>query len=281
MAYRFVALVACVVVCGGCLKPTPFQDEPSQTKLTSKALRALASQPEPPRRWSFLAFGDTHDEYDDLERSVGIMNQSDARLALIAGDLCDRGTLQEFEWSGELYRQLSMPFFTVIGNHDELSDGPHIYARMYGPREYSFSYGGLKFVLFDSNTLENNAAPNRDWITQQIHDRGDDQVVLVTHQSVTEPNDLEGGTAREFYDDLLASGDVALVVHGHLDEYRLRLVHNVPVLQCGTFETQRTHTLVDFDGTAFSFTRCHFDECESVEPDAEGDAAPAEGEVAP
>lgn len=263
---RTLLVISCCLLVGGCLKSTPFRDEPDETHLTQRALNALASQPEPPRRWSFLAFGDTHDEYDDLERSVGIMNQSDAQLALIAGDLCDRGTLQEFEWSGELYRELTMPFFTVIGNHDELSDGPRIYARMYGPRDYSFSYGGLKFVLFDSNTLENSAAPDRDWVTEQVRDRGDDKVVLVTHQSVTDPNDLEGGTNRQFYDDLLASGEVALVVHGHLDEYQLRLVHDVPVLQCGTFETQRTHTLVEFDGEAFSFTRCRFEECEEVEP---------------
>lgn len=251
----------------GCVKSTPFKDEPDESGLTARALSRL-EQDMPPRHWSFLAFGDTHDEYDDLERSVAIMNQTDARLALIAGDLCDRGTLQEFEWSGELYRGLSMPFFTAIGNHDEISDGVKIYERMYGVRDYSFRHGGLKFVLFDSNTLENPAAPNRDWIDQQIRERGDDKVVLVTHQSVTEPNDVEGGTTREYYDQLLASGDVALVVHGHLDEYYLRLVHDVPVLQCGTFETQRTHTLIDFDGERFGFQRCQFETCEAVEPEA-------------
>lgn len=260
---------------GGCIKSTPFKDEPDETDLTARELRKLSQQAAPSGRWSFLAFGDTHDEYDDLERSIGLMNQSDAGLALIAGDLCDRGTLQEFEWSGELYRELSMPFFTVIGNHDELSDGPKIYQRMYGPRDYSFEYGGLKFVLFDSNTLENGAAPNREWVSQQVHDHGKAKVVLVTHQSLTDPNDVEGGTVRDYYDELLASGDVALAVHGHLDEYQLRLVHGVPVLQCGTFETQRTHTLVGVDGDSFTFERCVFEDCEQVEPEPEmpGDEA--------
>jgi predicted phosphodiesterase len=249
------------------LKSTPFENEPEESGLTRKALARLAQQ-EPPKHFSFLAFGDTHDEYDDLERSVALMNQTDAQLALIAGDLCDRGTLQEFEWSGELYRKLAMPFVTVIGNHDEISDGVKIYERMYGARNYSFRYGGLLFVVFDSNTLENAAAPDRNFIDQQISERGSDKVVLLTHQSVTEPNDVEGGTNQQYYDDLLASGDVALVVHGHLDEYYLRQVHDVPVLQCGTFETQRTHTLIDFDGEGFTFQRCHFEDCEAVEPEA-------------
>jgi len=266
---RFLPYSAAALLLAGCLKSTPFKDEPDETNLTERALTTLSRAPTPPRRWSFLAFGDTHDEYDDLERSLPSMNGAGARLALIAGDLCDRGTLQEFEWSGELYRRLEMPFFTVIGNHDELSDGRKIYERMYGPREYSFEYGGLKFVLFDSNTLENSAAPNREWIDQQVHEHGRSKVVLVMHQSITDPNDVEGGTVREYYDELLRSGDVALVVHGHLDEYFLRYARGVPVLQCGTFETQRTYTLIEYDGEGFGFQRCVFDRCEVVEPEAE------------
>jgi predicted phosphodiesterase len=263
------AVLAIAVLLSGCLKSTPFKDEPDETNLTRRQLAQLSKTKPPGVRWSFLAFGDTHDEYDDLETSIESMNQLPASLALIAGDLCDRGTLQEFEWSGELYRRLAMPFLTVIGNHDELSDGVKIYERMYGPRDYSFEYGGLKFVLFDSNTLENPQAPNRDWLTQQVKDHGDSQVVLVTHQPVTEPNDVENGTTKEFYDDLLASGDVALVVHGHLDAYVLRSVHDVPVLQCGTFETQRTYTLITYDGQGFEFERCRFGDCERVSPEPE------------
>lgn len=263
------APLAVLLAISGCLKATPFQDDPDEKHLTSRELHRLQALGEPAARWSFVAFGDTHDEYDDLERSVGIINQTDSRLALIAGDLCDRGTLQEFEWSGELYRDLKMPFFTVIGNHDELSDGVKIYEAMYGPRNYSFEHGGLKFVFFDSNTLENPAAPDRDWITEQVREHGSSKVVLVTHQSPTEPNDVEGGTNKQFYDELLAAGDVSLVVHGHLDEYKLRMVHDVPVLQCGTFETQRTHTLIDFDGSAFAFQVCHFDACEAIDPEPE------------
>jgi Icc protein len=269
---QFVILAACLSVVG-CLKSTPFQESPSETHLTSKELRKVVASGEPNGAWSFLAFGDTHDDYDNLERSVELMNQTDARFALIAGDLCDRGTLQEFEWSGELYRRLKMPFLTVIGNHDELSDGVKIYERMYGPRNYAFEHGGLKFVVFDSNTLENSGAPSRDWITDQVQDHGSSKVVLLTHQSVTEPNDLEGGTNKEFYDELLRGGDVSLVVHGHLDEFYLRMVHGVPVLQCGTFETQFLHTLVTFDNDAFSFNVCHFEDCEVRTPEPESTEA--------
>jgi 3',5'-cyclic-AMP phosphodiesterase len=254
----------------GCFKSTLFTTNPDETDVTRGELAQLAKLEAPSKPWTFVALGDTHDEYDDLETSVGIINRSDARLALIAGDMTDRGLLQEFEWSGELYRELAMPFFTAIGNHDAISDGRTIYGKMYGPYNYSFRYGGLKFVLFESNDLENSAAPDRDWVRAQVADHeGDVGVVLVTHQPLLQEDEVEGGTNHEFYDELLASGDVVLAIHGHLDEQRLRLSHGVPVLQCGTFETTRLHTFVHVDGAGLRFESCKFDDCRDLAPEAE------------
>jgi len=265
-------LVVPALLLVGCLTSTPFQGETSETNLTAKQLKKLVAGGEPPEAWSFLAFGDTHDEYDELARAVETMNQTDARLALIAGDLADRGTLQEFEWSAAQYLKLQIPFVTAIGNHDQLSGGVRVYEQMYGPRDYTFEYGGLKFVVFDSNTLENPQAPRRDWLTAQVKDHGDAKVVLLTHQSPLSPDDVEGGTNREFYDELLRSGDVALVVNGHLDEFQLSSVHGVPVLQCGTFQTQFLYTRILFDGEAFRFEACEFEDCEAREPQAAAEA---------
>jgi 3',5'-cyclic-AMP phosphodiesterase len=266
---RRSAVIACLLL-AGCLKSTPFKSDPDVVDLTEQQLQKLRELGEPPKSWTFVAFGDTHDEYDDLERSVEIINRSGARFALIAGDLTDRGTLQEFEWSGELYRDLEIPFLTVIGNHDEISDGREIYEKMYGPLNYSFRHGPLKFVMFDSNDLENPAAPDRAWLTEQVENPGDAWgVVLVTHQSLLDTDAVEGGTSHLFYDELLASENVVLAVHGHLDQQRLRQAHGVPVLQCGTFQTTRLHTFIDFDGESFSFRSCRFEECRTIEPEAE------------
>jgi len=266
------ACAALVLLAAGCLKSTPFQGEPSETNLTARNRAALQSRGEPHGAWSFLAFGDTHDDYDNLARSVERMNQTDARLALIAGDMSDRGTLQELEWSVEEYRKLAMPFFTTIGNHDHLSGGAKIYDRMYGPRDYSFEHGGLKFVVFDSNTLEDPTAPRRDWLRAQVTDHAGSRVVLLLRSVSTAPTDFEGGTVGDFYDELLRSGDVSLVVHGHLDEFKLVSVHGIPVLQCGTYGTQFLHTRITFNGNGFSFEVCHFDDCEARSPQLESEA---------
>jgi len=266
---RFASwLASCLLA--GCFHATPFDSEPDETDVTRGELGQLARLGEPPARWTFLAFGDTHDEYDDLKRTIPIMNQSDARLALIAGDMTDRGLLQEFEWSGELYRELTMPFFTAIGNHDELSDGKSVYGKMYGPTDYSFRHGSLKFVVFDSNYREQSSAPNRDWVTAQVEDSGDAfGVVLVTHMPILEPDSREGGDVHLFYDQLLETGKVVLVIDSHGAERHLQFAHGVPILQCGTFETLRRYNLVEFDGTSFSFRSCLFDDCEGFEPEVE------------
>lgn len=267
------AVVLSWLLLSSCLKSTPFESEPDTTDLTRHELQRLDALGSPPERFRFVAFGDTHDDYQNLEHSVSLINGShDTRFALIAGDLTDRATLQEFEWSGRLYQQLEMPFLTVIGNHDALSNGKTIYQRMYGPLNYSFRQGPLKFVVFDSNTLETPSAPDRSWLNEQLEELGDARgAVLLTHQSPVDPDDLPGGDNAEFYDDLLASGKVVLVVHGHLDEQRLRIVRGVPIFQCGTYQTQFLHTFIDFDGHGFSFQSCRFEQCRTLEPEPGGE----------
>ena len=269
-------LVGAALLLSACLQATPFETDPSFVDLTSSELRKLRAQPAPTGAFTFAAFGDTHDEYDDLERTVRIINGTPGiEFNIIAGDMTDRGLLQEFEWSGELYYELNAPFLTVIGNHDHLSAGREIYEEMYGPLQYSFEYGGLKFVMFDSNTLENHAAPNRSWLLDQVRDRGKARgVVLVTHHDYTAPDDLEGGTNRAFYDELLQEPGIVLAIHGHLNDYRLRMVHGVPVLQCATYQNLRYHTLVTVDEEQITFQRCLFDSCEPVEPVAEEEVTP-------
>jgi hypothetical protein len=91
-------------------------------------------------------------------------------------------------------------------------------------------------------------------------------VVWATHQDVAEPNDMPGDETAEFYAELLRGGRVALVAHGHLEEFELSELEGVPILQAGTYQVLRTHTIVTVDHDRIGFERCRFDSCEAVEP---------------
>lgn len=267
-AAAFVALLGAVLALS-CIRTTPFQSDPEVTDLTAKNLAKLAAQSPAHGPFKIAAFGDTHTDYDNLQRSIDAINaRDDIAFALIVGDMTNNGLLQEFEWAYDVYRRLDVPFFTVIGNHDTLGHGASIYREMYGPYDYSFHYGGTKFVLFNSNTLEfEGNAPNRDWLSAQVLDRGGAEgVILVAHHDLTSPADYPDGTAAAFYQELVQLDGVSGVVHGHNVAFELIEWHGLPVLQCGTYEHLFLYTIVTIDGSKLSFEVCLFDRCDPVVP---------------
>jgi hypothetical protein len=94
-------------------------------------------------------------------------------------------------------------------------------------------YGGAKFIMFNSNTLEfPNSAPERGWLESQVADlQGAASAIWVTHYDITSPDDVEGGDTKAFYAHLLDQYPVtSLVVHGHLQEHEFSVYHDTPVL---------------------------------------------------
>jgi predicted phosphodiesterase len=264
------AIGAAVCAAGpSCIRSTPFGADPSVKDVTATNLAKLRAREPAPRPFKIAALGDTHADYDNVARTVEVINaRDDIELVLIAGDMTDAGLLQEFEWSYEMYARLDVPFLTVIGNHDALGHGADIYREMYGPYDYSFVFGGIKFVMFNSNTLEfEGAAPDREWLSAEVDDLdGAQGAVLVLHHDPTHPDDYPDGTTREFYEALIQRPGVIGAIHGHLASFELIQWHGVPVLQCGTYENVFLHSIITFDGTTLSFQVCAFEACSAVEP---------------
>jgi 3',5'-cyclic AMP phosphodiesterase CpdA len=264
---RALALMG-VLACA-CLKTTPYGADPEEEDLNRKNRDALLRRPAP-ERLTFVAIADTHDAYDDLAEAAERVNgDPDVSLIVHAGDMSNQGLLQEFEWSRRALAHFAAPLLMTIGNHDALSAGKEIYWRMYGSYDYSFVWADLKWVFFNSNTLEfGRATPDRAWLLREVSDRqGARGVVVVTHQSPTMVNDFPGGDLRQFLRDLLETGDVTLFIHGHLDGFRFYRVGATPVIQCSTFQKHGTYAKITLDGAAVDVARCRYEACRRVEPE--------------
>lgn len=250
-----------VSAASGCLQATPFDADPEQRALNASNMRALQHvSVDIPR---FVAIGDSHAAYDDLARTLArIASRDDIHFVAHLGDFGDVGLLKEFEWTQEALERAEKPTFVVLGNHDSLSSGRAIYRQLYGPYDFSFDWGGVKWIFFNSNTLDfDDAVPNRDWLRRELADRAPSQAaVLVTHRP---PESAENGAAAAFYQDLLAHHDVALWVHGHGREFRYRTLNGTPVLQCSSFADAKTYAVVTL-GDTLVVERCRDDACEPV-----------------
>jgi predicted phosphodiesterase len=254
--------------CGGCLSPTPFSRQVEETDLNARNLKQLepiASD----QTLRFAAISDTHAEYDDLQTTVRAINaRHDLQFVAHMGDQTDMGLLEEYQWTWEVMSDVRLPMFMTLGNHDAISSGWKIYRDMYGPYDWSFVHGHVKFIFFNSNTLEfPDSAPQQSWLESELTERqGAEAVVLVTHHP---PIDGDAGyEISRFYRDLLLAHDVVLWLHGHVADFQLRRYYGIPVLQTGTYQHHREHQVVTIEGRRVSFELCKYDECRSVEPES-------------
>lgn len=270
---RPCSLTLCAIACTSCLTATPFGDDLDvEGDVNQRAIARISAQA-PSADFKFVALGDTHDAYAETAAAVEAINRrDDVRFVLHAGDLTDLSLAEEFERTHRALRELRVPYVAVIRNHDAIAAGPEIYAELYGPRDFSFRFGELKFIVFNSNALEfPGEAPNAEWLRAQHADlTSGERAIWLTHQDVSAPDGQNSSTAKQLYAELLSEHRVPLVVHGHLEEYELSRFQGADVLQCGTFQEVFTYTVVSvFDyGARVEYEKCTVDDCELVAPDA-------------
>jgi 3',5'-cyclic-AMP phosphodiesterase len=269
-AFAFAALVSGTGA-AACVQPTPFDTQPSEVELTAKDLARIEARRAEIPSFKFVAIGDTHDDYSALNDAVGAINQrDDVAFVIDLGDQTDQGLLREFELTRDELSDLEVPYLTVIGNHDALSNGAEVYRRMYGALDYSFVFGGVKLIVFNSNSLEfPGQAPDREWLEAQLSDlEGASSAIWITHQEIPRPDEPPGADSKQFYARLLDDYPVtSLVLHGHRIERRLRRYHDTPVLQSGTFQVVFTYNIVTVtDGRATDVELCDLDGCAAPVP---------------
>ncbi|MEZ4228985.1 MAG: metallophosphoesterase [Polyangiaceae bacterium] len=264
--------LAAALLSTACLTATPFDDDLDvEGDVNARAIERIRREPATPN-FKFVAIGDTHDAYDETERAVAAINRrSDIRFVLHAGDLTDLSLNAEFERAHRILRELDVPYIAVIGNHDAIATGPALYDELYGPRDFSFRFGKLKFIAFNSNALEfPGAAPDSEWLRAEHADlAANERAIWLTHQDVTSPDGENSEQAKALYAELLRDNPVALVVHGHLRDYQLQRYQTSTVLQCGTFQKVFTYTVVSvFDyGERLEFEKCVEDDCTAIGPE--------------
>ncbi|MCC2545701.1 metallophosphoesterase [Hymenobacter sp. BT175] len=175
---------------GGCemleFSPNDYRSPKDQTDLTRKNLERLMASPVPAGdTLRFVFTGDSQRFYDAAEGLVESVNQQRGiNFVIVAGDISDFGMGREMRWVDDKLRKLNVPYLTVIGNHDQVGNGREAYQHIFGALNYSFVYGGTKFIMTDTNGREynfNGKVPDIPWVQQQLADASTPRQIVVSH----------------------------------------------------------------------------------------------------
>jgi 3',5'-cyclic-AMP phosphodiesterase len=224
---RLRAVVAwlAAIACAACFEFSPHElpTERSDEGVHWKSLEALASIP-PQVALRFAVVGDTQRSFSEAREIVSAVNRrGDVAFLVQAGDFTHLGLTFEFEKMNEVFRELRVPYFVVVGTHDLLGNGRAVYEHMFGPLDFAFTYARVRWVLLNTCSREFAFAPDVPdlaWLAAQLApDAAHDRAVVFGHVA---PNGPDFNAAlRDPYYALLREAGVSLTVFAHAHDFEV------------------------------------------------------------
>lgn len=224
----------------------------SQKNTTSKELIAIkTTEQKISDPFKFAVISDTHYFYDDLKYIIDDINaRSDVLFVIVTGDLTELGLLKEYELFYKIMEKLSKPYLTVIGNHDYLSNGEHIYQAMFGENNYTFEFQNNKFILFDNIVWESNKTPDFNWLATELSNSTSyNNIFVFAH--IPPRDDQFSDSMRNSYRSILEENNTRLSVHGHTHSYDVRSISDVEYLTVSSVK-EKSYCIINVDGSSYS-----------------------------
>ncbi len=136
--------------------------------------------------FSFAVIGDNRDGNDVYRRLLSRLNQVNPAFVINGGDLVPSGTAEEY---GEFLRDsanLSVPYYTVLGNHDIQHDGRGLYNSLLAPNYYAFIWGNCQFLILDDADGGMDET-QFEWLEDRLEHRTTKHLFLILHRPPFDP----------------------------------------------------------------------------------------------
>ena len=221
----FIIYALLLASCDGLFDVHPYDvNYDGELHINSKQIARIEQRFEQRDTLRVAFISDTHVWLSDAKDQVADLNQRNIDFVVHCGDLTDTATKKEFEWSRSILMRLNVPFVALIGNHDFLGTGDQSFQVMYGPFDFSFIAGRVKFVCLNTNATEYDylaAVPNFDFMEEEMTKDADkfDRTILVMH---TPPysNQFNNNVCKAFrrYLDFFPGLMFCVYGHTHKDE---------------------------------------------------------------
>jgi Icc protein len=233
---RIISVLFILLTClGACENPfsySPFEaNVPKEMRnTTEKNLQKIARLDSMTTDSVFhvAVISDAHYHLNSLRDAISDINsKGDFSFIIVVGDITENGLQKEFEIFHSIMRNSKIPYLTVIGNHDYLSNGGIVYQQIFGPVNYSFTFQNVKFVAWDNVLWESNKTPDWSWFRQALAQPSQEEGRPSSYHHIIPfshipPFDGQLKDSAASFHGLLREREVKFSVHGHKHEYSYR-----------------------------------------------------------
>ena len=219
------------------------------TNLTEKNLARLMAKPLPAGdTLRFIFTGDSQRFYEEAADLVTAVNKEPGiSFVLVAGDISDFSLAREMQWVDEKLRDLTVPYLTVVGNHDLNGNGRPTYQHIYGPLDYSFVYGDTKFILVDTNSREynfNGSIPNISWLDKELANTEGARRQIVAMHVPPDNSDFDPALVQPFTQSLSKTPNLVCAMNGHNHSFRIGPLFGDGVLYVNSDAFSERHYMI-------------------------------------
>ena len=201
----------------------------------------LFAADKPNGAFDFFIINDLHVVDNDcgkwLERVVASMNAQKAKpeFCIIAGDLVDDGTPDQYAIVKDVFKTLGLPIYTIPGNHDytkKLDRSPYEDAC---PKSlnYTFDHKGWQFVALDSTDGTKAKAailkPTLDYVDATLPKLDKSKPTLLVTHFPQGPKVTNRSTNADDLLDRFKPYNLSAVFGGHYHAYTATEVRSIPI----------------------------------------------------
>lgn len=210
----------------------------------------------------FALTGDTHISRDEIVKFYQKVNATPSiDFVVVDGDLSEFGTLKEMEWVYRSFNKLNVPYIAVIGNHDLTSRGGDVFQYMFGEFNYSFIYGGTKFICHDTNSREydfNGLVPNIPWLKNELQPAANvKNYVAISHVPPTS-EDFDQSLFNDYTKLFAQTPGFLGSFHAHIHRFKVLDINNTDIPYVVTNALQNNEFLiVEIVDNKISFERVY------------------------
>lgn len=232
MRSRLAVILMTILVATSCAplsRTSPFSENTvtQANRLNDSAILDLEQRDPTPQDIVMLAMSDSHQNYDDLDAVVDIMNSFTADLVGNMGDFTNQGYNFEYDMYIDRVANLKFPYVTVFGNHDTNVRGKALYNRLFGDFNRRFQYRGYRFLIFNNNNLDFYHDGKVDWAWLERNVQSSTlPIVLMMHVNPENEGYFTPSEQARFW-SIIQGSQVRLILHGHQHVFETVVDHGV------------------------------------------------------
>lgn len=169
---------------------------------------------------TFAAISDTQRWYDETDKIVSSINaHQNVDFVIHLGDLTDFGVTKEFVWMRDCLEKLNKPYVCLIGNHDCLGTGEHVFKKIFGKVNIAFTAGHTHFVCINTNSREydhTTAVPDFGFITDEQENFPPEAVNTVIAMHAPPTSEQFDNNIKDIFErEIINFPNLLFCLHGH------------------------------------------------------------------